>query len=97
MQEPPEPGWRGWKGIRVLISHHDCRICLLHSTHMVVRFWGNVSVLLDAREQQCVGNGTATGRKGPVSFCQTSNLGMALKKEFKKAKWLFNFFSEFSD
>lgn len=24
---------------QVLVGHHDSRICLLHSTHLVVQFW----------------------------------------------------------
>lgn len=38
------------KGACVL-GHHDSRSWLLHSTH-IVKFWGDVSVLLDAKEQQ---------------------------------------------
>lgn len=53
------------KGACVLIGHHDSRSWLLHSTH-VVKFWRDVSVLLDAKEQQWVAKALPR-KKGDLS------------------------------
>lgn len=81
---PNAKAGRAEKGSWVLVGHHEGRMCLMHSTHLMVKFFGFLrfffgrgelggSILPDAKEQHCVANDTATGRKVTCRICQISN------------------------